>query len=184
MNIRNVETGEWGLRPDDVKSYFEQQEILVIWGEPFEPREPFEYYGESEQPKYDLATHKVVQVAPVENEGEIVQVWKVLPLDTSELLQAEADRALEQKAASDAARVVVTKRQALLALYDLKGVKDIDIDEQIETIEDESQRYRARVDWQGAVSIESDSPTVLMLASALGLSNQELVDLFEYARAL
>ena len=183
-DIRNTETGEWGLHEGDVKSYFAQQDITVIWSDPFEPREPFERYAESTPPAHDASTHKVVQIKPAKVGGVLTQKWSVVPLAGDELAQIEAERLAAEQAAIEAARIVVTKRQALLALFDLKGVKDTDIDAQIELIPDETQRYRARVDWQGSASIESDSPTVLMLANALSLSEQDLAELFEHARAM
>jgi len=36
----NTETGDFGLHEGDVRSYFEQAGILVIWPEPFAPRLP------------------------------------------------------------------------------------------------------------------------------------------------
>ena len=116
--------------------------------------------------------------------GVLTQQWEIVPLDADELAQIEAQRQADEKAAAEAARITITKRQALLALFDLRGIKDTDIDAQIDQIADETQRYRARVDWQGAASIESDSPTVQMLAASLDLSEGDLQALFEYAKAL
>ena len=184
-NIRNTETGEFGLTPADVRSWFAQQERAAMIAEEFEGKlEQFESYASAEQPVHDASTHKVVQVKPAKVGGVLTQKWSVVPLIADELAQIEAERLAAEQAAVEAARVVVTKRQALLALFELKGVKDSDIDAQIELIPNETQRYRARVDWQGSASIESDSPTVLMLAAALSLSEQDLQALFEYARAM
>ena len=57
-------------------------------------------------------------------------------------------------------------------------------DAMIGTIPDEDARYRAKVDWDGSAAIESDSPTMLMLAAGLGLSEADLELLFGYAQAL
>ena len=184
-NIRNTETGEFGLTPADMSSWFAQQGRAAMIADDFEGKlEQFESYASTDQPAHDAATHKVVQVKPAKVGGVLTQKWSVVPLAGDGLAQLEAERLAAEQAAVEAARVVVTKRQALLALFDLKGVKDSDIDAQIEQIPDETQRYRARVDWQGSASIEPDSPTVLMLAAALSLSEQDLQALFEYARAM
>lgn len=184
-NIRNTVTSEFALTSADVRSWFAQRGIAAMITDDFEGvLIPFESYASTDQPAHDAATHKVVQVKPAKVGGVLTQKWSVVPLAGDELAQIEAERLAAEQAAVEAARVVVTKRQALLALFDLKGVKDSDIDAQIELIPNEMQRYRARVDWQGSASIESDSPTVLMLAAALSLSEQDLVALFEYAKAM
>ena len=184
-NIRNTETGEFGLTPTDMSSWFAQQGRAAMIADDFEGKlEQFESYASADQPAHDASTHKVVQVKPTKVGGVLTQKWSVVPLAGDELAQIEAERLAAEQAAVEAARVVVTKRQALLALFDLKGVKDSDIDAQIELIPDETQRYRARVGWQGLASIESDSPTVLMLAAALSLSEQDLAALFSYAKAM
>lgn len=184
-NIRNTETGEFGLSVVDMRSYFAQEGRMAMIADDFEGvLEHFESYATTEPPTFDPATHKAIQVAPVEMGGVLTQQWTVVPLTVEELAQIEAERLAAEQAARDAARVSVSKRQALLALYDLKGVKDSDIDAQIAMIPDETTRYRAQVSWQGSAAIESDSPTVLMLASALGLSEQDLSTLFDYAKAM
>ena len=183
-NIRNTETGEWGFGVNDVRSWFAQAGRVAMIADEFEGvLAPFETYETTPQPEHDAATHKVVQIEPIEISGMLTQQWEIVPLNADELAQIEAQRVADEKAAADAARITITKRQALLALFDLRGIKDTDIDAQIELIEDETQRYRARVDWQGAASIESDSPTVVMIAAALRLSGQDLSALFDYALA-
>ena len=94
-----------------------------------------------------------------------------------------AAKAKAEQEARDAARVRVTKRQALLALYDLKSIREEAILAAINSIEDEHARYRTLVDWQGAATIENDSPTVLLLADALNIT-ADLPALFEYAEAM
>ena len=111
------------------------------------------------------------------------QQWSVVPLSAEEL-QAVADaKAKAEQEAQDAALVRVSKRQALLALFDLKDIKEDAILAAIDAIPDEHARYRTLVDWQGAATIESDSPTVLLLAGALNIT-ADLPTLFDYAEAL
>ena len=191
-NIINTETGEWGLSEAHVKSWAIEQELTVLWSNPFFPIAPFEFYAETEPPEHNADTHKSVEVEPeryfdIETQSywqRLEQAWKIVPLNADELAQREAERLAAEQAARDAARVTVTKRQALLALFDLRGIKDSDIEARIDSIPDETQRYRAKVDWQGSAAIESDSPTVLMLASALSLSDTDLRGLFDYAQSM
>ena len=180
----NIETGDFGLHEGDVRSHFAQAGIAVIWGEPFSPMPPFVAVIPADKPTHNPATHKAVEVAPIEAEGSYLQKWKVVKLTSTELDQIEAERLAAEQVAKDAARIVVTKRQALLAMFDLKGIRDDQIDALINAIPDEDARYRAKVDWAGSAAIESDSPTVLMLAAALELSEADLAALFDYAQAL
>ena len=178
----NTETSEFGLAEGDVRTYFAQAGTVMIWGDPFLPMLPFVAVTQTEKPAHNPATHKAVEVAPIEAEGSYLQTWKVVKLTKGE--RDAADRLAAEQVAKDAARVIVTKRQALLAMFDLKGIRDDQIDAMINAIPDENTRYRAKVDWAGSVSIESDSPTVLMLAAALELSEADLAALFDYAQAL
>lgn len=179
----NIETGDFGLHEGDVRSHFAQQEIVVIWGDPFTPMPPFVATILADKPEHDAATHKAVEIAPLETKDGWLQQWEIVELTAQELEQRESERLAAEQAIKDAARITVTKRQALLALYDLRGIKDSDIDAQIDLIPDEVTRYRAKVDWAGSAAVESDSATVLMLAQALSLSESDLAMLFDYAQA-
>ena len=137
----------------------------------------------SEPPEHNTDTHKPVEIEPVEVDGVWRQQWSVVPLSAEELQAVAAAKAKAEQEARDAARVRVTKRQALLALYDLKSIREDAILAAINSIEDEHDRYRTLVDWQGAATIESDSPTVLLLAGALNIT-ADLPTLFDYAEAL
>lgn len=173
-------TNEWGL----TQAAIMQRHPLTVFPDPFVPLEQYALVADQPQPVFDQATHKAVQLEPLESEGGYQRQWEVVPLDDDELAQLEAERLAAEQAARDAARVTVTKRQALLALFDLRGIKNDDIEAQINLVPDEHDRYRALVDWQGSAAIESDSPTVLMLAGGLNLTEADLVELFGYAQAL
>jgi len=134
-------------------------------------------------PEHDRETHKTIEGAPIEVDGQFVQQWEIVPLSSDELAAIARAKARAEQEARDAARVRVTKRQALLALFDLKGIKEDAILAAIDAIPDEHARYRTLVDWQGAATIENDSPTVLLLAGALNIT-ADLPALFEYAEAM
>lgn len=175
------ETGEFGLSPADIIARHAHNMSFPV---PFEAPERYALVIPAEPPAFVQDTHKLVELAPLETEDGYLQQWEVVPLDAEELAQLETERLAAEQAARDAARVTVTKRQALLALFDLKGIKNEDIEAQISLITDEVDRYRVLVDWQGSAAIESDSPTVLALAAGLGLSASDLAQLFDYAQAL
>ncbi|GAB2731489.1 hypothetical protein GCM10027195_44460 [Comamonas sediminis] len=173
-------TKEWGLSQADIM----QRHPLTVFPDPFVPLEQYAQVEDQPQPTFVQATHKAVELAPVQTEEGYLQQWEVVPLSDEELAQRETERLAAEQAARDAARVTVTKRQALLALFDMKGIKNEDIEAQINLIPDEFDRYRALVDWQGSAAIESDSPTVLLLAAGLNLTEADLHELFGYAETL
>lgn len=175
------ETGDYPLSPADIIGRHAHNMSFPV---PFEAPERYVLTTPADPPEFDPATYKAVPVEPLETEGSYLQQWKIVPLSEEELAQLEADRLAAEQAARDAARVTVTKRQALLALFDMKGIKNEDIEVQINLIPDEVDRYRALVDWQGSAAIESDSPTVLALAAALNLTEADLLELFGYAQVL
>ena len=175
------ETGAYPLSPADIIGRYAHNVSFPV---PFEAPERYVLVALADHPAFDEATHKAVELAPLETEDGYLQQWEVVPLDDDELTQLESDRLAAEQAARDAARVTVTKRQALLALFDMKGIKNEDIEAQISLIPDEVDRYRALVDWQGSAAIESDSPTVHALAAGLNLTEADLFELFGYAQAL
>ena len=175
------ETGAYPLSPADIIGRHAHNMSFPV---PFEAPERYVLVAQADQPAFDAATHKAVELAPLETEDGYLQQWQVVALDDDELAQLESDRLAAEQAARDAARVTVTKRQALLALFDMKGIKNEDIEAQISLFPDEVSRYRALVDWQGSAAIESDSPTVLMLAAGLNLTGADLFELFGYAETL
>lgn len=134
-------------------------------------------------PQHNPETQKPIEIAPLETDGVWRQQWSVVALSAEELEAIAAAKARAEQDARDAARVSVTKRQALLALFDLEGVREDSIIAVINAIEDDHIRYRTLVDWQGAATIDSDSATVVAIAGALGIT-ERLPALFDYARVL
>ena len=76
----------------------------------------------------------------------------------------------------------VTMRQARLALLQL-GLLD-DVEAAIASIPDEVQRRAAQIEWEYASTVERDSQWVQNLAGALGLSGEQLDQLFHLAATL
>ncbi|WEM00097.1 MULTISPECIES: hypothetical protein [Delftia] len=144
--------------------------------------ERYEFIEPAATPSYNPETQKPISAKSAIVDGVRRQQWSVVPLSAEELQDVAAAKARLEQEARNAARVRVTKRQALLALFDLKGIKEDAILAAIDAIPDHDARYRALVDWR-AESIENDSQTVLQLADALGIS-ADLPGLFAYAKTL
>ncbi|WP_288896592.1 hypothetical protein [uncultured Delftia sp.] len=175
----HIETSEYPLSILDIQG----RHPNTIFGTPFIPPEGYALVEPTDTPTYEADTQKPVEGEPIEIDGVWRQQWSVVPLSAEELRAAADAKAKAEQEARDAARVRVTKRQALLALFDLKGIKEDAILAAINAIEEEHARYRTLVDWQGAATIENDSPTVLLLADALNIT-ADLPTLFDYAEAL
>lgn len=181
MNYIHTETKEYPLTSGDIIS---RHSASVSFPFPFEPLPEYSEVVEKEKPEYDEALQYVKEIEPTEVDGVYTQNWEVVNFTQKELTQIEVEKAEKERLEKLSKRISVTKRQALLALFEIKGIKDTDISALIESIKDDSKRYTTRIDWEGSAMIESDSPTVLLLAEGLGLNEQSLDALFNYARTL
>ncbi|MCS6809748.1 MAG: hypothetical protein NZ694_00555 [Tepidimonas sp.] len=76
----------------------------------------------------------------------------------------------------------VTMRQARLALL-AAGLMD-DVEATIDAIPDETQRRAAQIEWEYAQEVQRSSPWVQQLAAGLGLTDEQLDQLFEQASQL
>lgn len=172
-NIRNTETGEWGLGVNGVRAWFEQQGTMACIADAFEGvLEPFESYAATPQPEHDPETHKVVQLEPAGVEGVLTQRWEAVPLT-----QAEIDAA--RKALVPA---VVTRRQARQALL-MAGLLT-NVQPAIDALEDPMQRGMAQIEWDDSQEFTRDRPLLIQLATALGLDDVGLDNLFIQAGGL
>lgn len=191
-NIINTDTSEFGLSEAQVKSWFIEREITVLWSSPFEPVAPFEFYAESEPPEHDRDTHKAVQTEPeqyydIESQRYwpgLVQQWKIVPLNADELAQREAERLAEEQAQKEARRIIITRTQGLKALFRSKGIKQQDVQALIDAIEDEDERYEAELSFNAA-NWYSDDEFVLRMAPHIGAESEEdFRTLFIYAQTI
>lgn len=74
-----------------------------------------------------------------------------------------------------------TPAQGLVALFAVKGITEDDILAAIGQIADPVQQYTARIGLQRATSWERTSPTMQAMAALLGLTEQDLDDLYTLA---
>jgi len=76
----------------------------------------------------------------------------------------------------------VTRRQAREALLNI-GLLD-DVEMVINSIEDETERKRAEIYWLDSATFERSHPMLIQIASAVGLTDAEIDELFVAAAAL
>lgn len=184
MNILNKNTQEFGLTEAQVKSWFLEREVTVLWSSPFVPIEPFILYREVDYPEYNRDTQKVQQVAPVIIDEELTQQWQVVDLNAEELVERLYEKEREEFEAREAARIVITRTQGLKALFRLRNIKQSDIQTIIDDIEDEDDKYEAGPSFE-ASNWYSDDEFVLRMAPHIGAeSEEELRALFEYAKTI
>ena len=77
---------------------------------------------------------------------------------------------------------LVTMRQAKLALLQV-GMLDA-VDTAIATIEDDTERKKAQIEWEYAQEVERDWPTMLAVTSAMGMTEAQVDELFVLAGSL
>jgi hypothetical protein len=176
MNYIDKETSGWPLTAEAIA------QAQPGWANPWLlPR--YAAITEVEAPDHDHLTQKLVRKTELDViDGVYVWDWAAVPLDALELVEVQAQEQARRLAQLEATRLArrVTKRQALLALWDLCEIREADILAVINLEDDESVRYRMQIDWQGAVYVEHDSLTMLLLAQALNIT-QRLGELFDYA---
>lgn len=119
-------------------------------------------------PTHDAATQAVEETAPVQIDGVWTQQWTVRDL-TPEELKARVP-------------TVVTMRHARLALLQAGLLSQVEA--AIAAIEDPVQRQAVQIEWEYAAEINREHPWVQGLATALGLNETQLDDLFVAASRL
>ena len=165
------DTGEYPLLAVDIMA----RHPMTIFFEPFVPFENYVLVGSSAQPEFNGDTHKVVEGVPIFHELDYVQSWIVVALTPDEITQREAERAAEEQAARDAARVTITRTQGLIFLYRSLGIKESDIDSMIADPENESDSYEAGLYFRAA-NWESDNPFVRLLGQRVGLDTPDKLE--------
>ena len=122
----------------------------------------------TEPPEYNPATQLVEEAIPIQVGDQWTQQWAVRAL-TPEELKARVP-------------TIVTMRQARLALLQAGLLSQIEA--AIAAIEDAGQRQAIQTEWEYAAEVDMTHPWVQSLASALGLTEVQLDDLFTLAATL
>lgn len=128
-------------------------------------------YPTQTEPDYNPDTHKLVLIPMAEwqvNNADVGPTFTVEPLTPEEL----ADRAEQRRIA--AMPGPVTPRQAKLALLNA-GLLD-----QAEVAAHEAGKA-AQIEWEYAQSFERTNPLIADIGSALGLTEEQIDDLFRDA---
>jgi hypothetical protein len=130
----------------------------------------YELVQQIEQPVGDVVT----EGTPAFNEDtqQWEQSWDVRDFTEEEIAQNLADRR---------ERMVVTPRQARLAL--LSAGQLVNIDAAISALEEPTKSF-VEIEWEYAVSIERMSPWVIAMTESLGMTAEEVDQLFEGAALL
>lgn len=111
------------------------------------------------------------------SDADVVAGWTAkLPPGSASITDAEAE-ALRPKPDPNAVPLVVTRRQALLALL-AAGKLD-----EVELIVQNSPRA-VQIAWESAGTFERDNPLIGSLGSQAGLSSDDIDHLFEQAAKL
>ena len=77
----------------------------------------------------------------------------------------------------------ITARQIRLGLIG-GGIMLADVDSAIESIADPTDRETARIEWQYASSFRRDHPLIAMVGNQLGLTEQQIDDMWQQAAQL
>lgn len=105
MNYINIETGEYPVTADMLRSRFAN----VIFPIPFEAPEGYAPVEFGTTPQFDPATHKAVELAPVQQETGWVQQWDVVPLTQQEIDAMAVEAAQRRDAALQSARAAIER---------------------------------------------------------------------------
>ena len=99
MIFLNTNTNEYPVALAQMQAAYP----LTIFPAPFEGNfEEFEHVKPTQPPEHDPATHRAVEVAPVEEGGKWRQAFEVVQLTNEELAQRAADAVAALDAARDA----------------------------------------------------------------------------------
>lgn len=104
MNYIHTTTGDYPVTLEQIQ----KTHPLTIFPEGFS--DAFEDYAPVQpvdHPAHDAATHKAAELPPVEEGGQWLQAWQVVPLTPQEIEARDADAAERLAAALQAARAAV-----------------------------------------------------------------------------
>lgn len=77
-----------------------------------------------------------------------------------------------------------TPAQGLTALYELRGVTDVDITAMIDAIADPAEKYRARIAYTRATDWQRTHPVIVLAAQQLSLTDEDIDALFAHAASV
>lgn len=123
---------------------------------------------ETDPPSFDQLTEKVIEVAPVKIDGVWTQQWEIVDLTEEEIQNRRA-------------QTQVSMRQARLALLNEGFLSQIEA--AIASLP-AGQKEAAEIEWEYGSNVERLSPWVVQITSALGMTDEQVDELFAYASTL
>ena len=117
-------------------------------------------------PDYDNNTQRVSEILPIKKDGKWYKEYEVISLTEEEL----------QNNKRSLVPTSITPRQARLLLFDIGKLDDIEACL-------ESDR-RSKIEWEFANEIQRDSYLITKIGSALGLTPEQIDDIFISANKL
>jgi hypothetical protein len=174
----NTVTGAYPLSESDIKVLFPN----TSFANPFVPPENFMWVFPYPQPTYNPVIQRIEQAAPeLTNLGHYEQRWTVIELYET---QQERDTAID--ANTEAKRVAsvpqsVTMRQARLALHAAGLLPSVNAALEALT---EPAKTAAIIEWEYAQTVDRNSGLVPELATALGMTELQIDNLFITAATL
>lgn len=170
MAYINTETNKYPVSKTEILDEFP---TTTFPDDPFVPPEKYKAVFPSPVPTYDPITQAVTEGTPtLTNKGHYEQTWAVSDL-TAE--QSELNRVAAYKASIPS---VVSMRQARLALLQAGVLTQVDA--AIDAQGDEA----AKIEWNYAQEVKRDWPLVLQVTQGLGMTEQQVDDLFKLAVSL
>jgi len=123
----------------------------------------FALVAQAAQPEFDVATQKVEPAAPEKVGGSWTQTWAVRDLTAAELRARVPQE--------------ITVKQARLALLSAGLLDDVEAAVQ-------KAGREARIEWDFASVYQRDNPVLLGMQAALGMTNEQLDELFALGATL
>lgn len=163
----NTQTQQYPLSEYEIKQANPNTSFSSVFSAPdgYAPVEPVD------PPTCDNISQYVREVSPVLVAGKWTQQWEVVELD---LAAVAANQAAARKARVP---TTLTVRQAKLALL-AAGLLD-DVDAAVAGADRATQ-----VEWEYATTVERTWPTLVAMATALGMTDTQLDNLFIQGAAL
>lgn len=115
----------------------------------------------------ETTTYDGTEALHVNMDLKIVEVIKGIRAKTEEELIADRKAKVPRN---------ITMRQARLQLLNL-GLLD-DVEAVIASIQDANMKKAVQIEWEYAKDVERNSPTILLLAQAIGMDDEALDNLF------
>lgn len=104
-------------------------------------------------------------------------VWGITEWDESKLGTQPTNEEIEIAAQKDSVPQKITPRQLRLALVD-SGISISQVESALNSIEDETQKEKALIEWEYALTFNRKHPLINQMGMSLGISETDIDNLF------